>query len=64
MSAEEALARYPESPCTGVCRMGPDGYCEGCRRTLDEIAHWGGMSAAERLAVFRALECRVRQSAT
>jgi len=38
--------------------MGDDGYCEGCLRTLDEIALWGGMSAEERLAVFGRLEER------
>ncbi len=28
------------SPCIGVCRLGVDGYCEGCRRSSDEIANW------------------------
>lgn len=29
------------SPCIGICRMDPDtGLCEGCQRTLDEIARW------------------------
>lgn len=28
------------SPCVGVCRMKRDGCCEGCGRTLDEIAEW------------------------
>lgn len=28
------------SPCIGVCRLGPDGLCEGCHRTTDEIAAW------------------------
>ncbi len=28
------------SPCIGVCIMDADGYCMGCLRTLDEIAHW------------------------
>lgn len=60
MGAEEALARYPESPCIGVCRIGAGGYCEGCFRTLGEIARWGEMSTSERLAVFRALEARAR----
>ena len=32
------------SPCASVCRMDMDtGFCEGCRRTLDEIAAWGRM---------------------
>lgn len=32
-----------ESPCINVCRIDPaTGYCEGCFRTIDEIAGWGG----------------------
>jgi predicted Fe-S protein YdhL (DUF1289 family) len=30
------------SPCINVCRMNPGtGLCEGCYRTIDEIAGWG-----------------------
>jgi hypothetical protein len=36
------------SPCTGICRLGADGLCEGCLRTGDEIARWLSMSDAER----------------
>jgi predicted Fe-S protein YdhL (DUF1289 family) len=39
------------SPCIGVCSLGPDGLCEGCLRTVDEIAAWSRMSDAERLHV-------------
>ncbi|PJI88308.1 DUF1289 domain-containing protein [Sphingomonas koreensis] len=28
-----------ESPCVSICRM-KDGLCEGCGRTLNEIAEW------------------------
>jgi uncharacterized protein len=29
------------SPCVNVCRMdAATGWCEGCLRTLDEIAAW------------------------
>lgn len=39
----------PASPCSGVCRVNEaQGWCIGCMRTVDEIARWGGMSAAER----------------
>ena len=35
------------SPCTDVCRIDPvSGWCEGCLRTLDEIAAWGGIDDA------------------
>ena len=37
------------SPCTGVCRLGSDGLCDGCLRTGTEIASWIGMAESERL---------------
>jgi predicted Fe-S protein YdhL (DUF1289 family) len=47
------------SPCINVCRMNPDtGLCEGCQRTLDEIAAWSGMSAEEKRAVLARLQAR------
>ena len=33
-------------------------YCLGCRRTLDEIARWGGMTEAEQAAVLAQLSAR------
>ena len=32
-----------ESPCILVCRI-VDGYCAGCKRTIDEIREWIIMS--------------------
>jgi len=47
------------SPCTNVCRIdGRTGWCEGCARTLDEIAAWSSMSDAEKRAVWSALNQR------
>jgi predicted Fe-S protein YdhL (DUF1289 family) len=44
------------SPCVKVCQMDPvRGVCIGCCRTLDEIAHWSGMSDEERVAVLEKL---------
>ncbi len=41
-----------ESPCIHVCTIdAPSGLCVGCGRTLDEIARWAGMSAAERRSI-------------
>jgi hypothetical protein len=39
-----------------VCVLDADRTCIGCRRTLDEIARWGRMSAAEQWAVVARLE--------
>jgi len=39
--------------------MNPDtALCEGCLRTLDEIAAWSGMSADEKRAVLAKLPAR------
>lgn len=35
-----------ESPCKLVCRI-KDGYCEGCKRTPEEIRDWIIMSEYE-----------------
>lgn len=51
--------REPPSPCTGVCRIAPvTGWCEGCRRTLEEIAAWPTLSAVGKRAVLAALKGR------
>ncbi len=53
------------SPCISVCRMDPDsGLCEGCLRTLDEIAAWGLWPEAEKLAAWRRIEQRALQGTT
>jgi uncharacterized protein len=36
------------TPCIGVCTLDKDGFCDGCRRTGDEIARWMYMSDVER----------------
>jgi uncharacterized protein len=47
------------SPCINVCRMDErTGWCEGCLRTLDEIATWSILDADEREAVWRSLDDR------
>ena len=41
------------SPCTSVCRMDArTGWCEGCLRTLDEIAGWSTLADAEKRQVW------------
>jgi predicted Fe-S protein YdhL (DUF1289 family) len=41
------------SPCINVCRMNPGtGWCEGCQRTLDEIAAWSGLDDAGKRRVW------------
>jgi uncharacterized protein len=46
-------AASAESPCIGICRIDTQrGWCEGCLRTLDEIAAWSRLDPAGRQAVF------------
>jgi len=47
------------SPCVNVCRMdAAKGYCEGCCRSLDEIASWSTYTPAEKRAVLARLPTR------
>ena len=47
------------SPCINVCRMdASSGWCEGCLRTIDEIAGWSLYDDDEKRAVWDALEAR------
>ncbi|MCW2307628.1 DUF1289 domain-containing protein [Rhodobium gokarnense] len=47
------------SPCMNICRIdAASGFCEGCGRTIEEIARWSSYSDAERRAVLKELEGR------
>jgi predicted Fe-S protein YdhL (DUF1289 family) len=47
------------SPCIGICALDPrTGWCEGCARTIDEIAAWGALDDATRRAVLQRLPAR------
>ncbi|MEO3435269.1 DUF1289 domain-containing protein [Inquilinus sp. CAU 1745] len=49
------------SPCIGVCRMDPaTGLCDGCLRTVEEIAAWPTASEEELLAIVHRLRERRR----
>ncbi|MFT3953558.1 MAG: DUF1289 domain-containing protein [Piscinibacter sp.] len=47
------------SPCISVCKMDArSGWCEGCLRTLDEIAAWSVLDNDQKRAVWRLLPQR------
>lgn len=59
MSQPVTLSAPVPSPCIDVCRMdAARGVCEGCWRTLDEIAAWGSLDDDGRRAVWARLEAR------
>jgi predicted Fe-S protein YdhL (DUF1289 family) len=50
------------SPCIGVCTMDAStGWCEGCLRTIEEIAGWSMFDDGEKRAVWDALALRHAQ---
>jgi predicted Fe-S protein YdhL (DUF1289 family) len=47
------------SPCIDVCSIDPrTGWCEGCLRTIDEIAAWGVLTNAQKREVWKLLPQR------
>ena len=48
-----------QSPCVSICRIDrASGLCEGCQRTLDEIAAWGSLGDDAKRAIWSAIEQR------
>ncbi len=53
--AEKGVA----SPCVGICRINEQsGLCEGCLRTMDEIANWKDSDEAVKKAILEQLRKR------
>ena len=52
------------SPCTDVCRIdAATGWCEGCLRTIDEIAAWGTLDDRAKREIWKRLPVRRQQLA-
>ncbi|ACC69356.1 DUF1289 domain-containing protein [Paraburkholderia phymatum] len=57
-STAPGIAPVP-SPCINVCRMDKaTNLCEGCLRTIDEIANWSSFDDAAKRAVWDEIEAR------
>ena len=52
---------FVQSPCISICQMSPNGLCEGCFRTLDEIAAWGRLAQDAKRQVLQRVEERVKE---
>jgi uncharacterized protein len=51
------------SPCLSVCKMDSvTEYCEGCMRTLDEIAAWSTMADDAKRDVWKEIERRAKEA--
>ncbi|OUL73996.1 DUF1289 domain-containing protein [Paraburkholderia hospita] len=54
----QTIAPVP-SPCINVCRMNRStGLCEGCLRTIAEIAKWSSFDDAAKRAVWDEIDRR------
>lgn len=60
-TARASVARDVPSPCLSVCRMDmASGLCEGCLRTLDEIAGWSRADDEAKRRIWQAIDARAR----
>lgn len=51
------------SPCVSVCRMdAATGLCEGCFRTLDEIAAWSTLDDAGKREAWTRITRRIAEA--
>jgi uncharacterized protein len=58
------LAGDVPSPCLSVCRVdSATEYCEGCFRTLDEIAAWSRMGDDDKRKVWELIGQRIAKDA-
>lgn len=46
------------SPCIKVCEIDDEGFCKGCKRTIDEIRNWMIMSDYEQTMLLAELQWR------
>lgn len=61
--ATKAMSHQVASPCISVCNINDaTGLCEGCFRTLDEIAVWSQMDNAAKREVWSRITLRAEQS--
>ena len=63
--ATKAASHQVASPCVSICNINDDsGLCEGCFRTLDEIAVWSQMDNVAKREVWSRITQRAAQSNT
>jgi predicted Fe-S protein YdhL (DUF1289 family) len=56
---QSTSGQEPASPCIGICKLNSaTNLCEGCFRTIDEIASWGQYSSREKQQVLHHIESR------
>lgn len=50
------------SPCQSICQMhAASGWCEGCLRSIDEIATWAALDEGDQRAIWSQIPQRMAQ---
>ena len=61
-AGSQNYAQTVPSPCMSVCQMDESsGLCEGCLRTISEIAQWGNADDALKRRIWLNIEARLAQ---
>lgn len=47
------LKKLPDSPCVGICTTLFDDVCQGCGRTVQEVAQWVFFNEEEKRVVWQ-----------
>lgn len=47
------------TPCVGVCKL-KDGICEGCNRTVEQIASWSNYDYNKQMLIMKSLGYGIR----
>lgn len=56
----DSFSHTVPSPCLSVCQMDADsGLCQGCLRTLEEVARWGSSDDTYKRTVWANIEARI-----
>ena len=62
LATAQSHAQTVPSPCMSVCHMDEaTGLCQGCLRTIDEIALWGNADDAFKRVVWARIEARLTE---
>jgi len=46
-----------KSPCKKLCKLGSNGYCEGCYRSVQEIKRWKSSSSFVKIFTWMKILC-------
>ena len=46
------------SPCIEICKINSEGYCIGCKRSLEEIKNWIRYSDLDKKKIIETLKTR------